>query len=220
MAIHFPNIKATFIHVPKTGGMSFYDWVGRNITEFDRPESNIHATACISACKTRWDDLGTTFSFVRNPYSRLVSMYLYNWNSALKAQEHRKNNPTLISLTPKEIIDDLKLIVLCSKGFDYWLDCICNDRDEIYGLYDANTATVDVSSWFSNTKLDIVIKTEYLSTEFYKIQDLLMPAQPRDPLPWINTTDHKPYRDYYDSTKQAMVARKFKDDLELFEYQF
>lgn len=218
MAIHFPTVPATFIHVPKTGGMSFYDWVNRNITVFDRPDVNTHSTACLDACKTRWTELGTTFSFVRNPYSRLVSMYLYNWNSATANQEYRKNNVSHFS--SKEIIDDLKLITVCSKGFDYWLDCICNDRDEIYKIYDGNPLTVDVSSWFNNIKIDIIIKTENLSSEFYKIQDLLTDGDCRDPIPWVNTTTHTDYRDYYNSASQKLVAKKFQTDLELFEYTF
>jgi hypothetical protein len=216
MPVHFPNIPATFIHVPKTGGTSFYHWLQKNISNYEQLAENNYATGSIIGAQQQWNSLGTTFSFVRNPYSRLVSMYEYQYAKAkIQIRDYRPG-----SIMVDSYLDHLRLIAISKKGFDYWIDCICNDKDEVYSIYDGDPTQVSVSSWFNGQLPNIVIKTEELSTEFYKIQDLLTGGTCRDPLPWVNTTEHKPYREYYNNTTKKLVADKFKDDLNLFDYDF
>jgi len=216
MAVHFPKADATFIHVPKTGGTSFYDWISRNVVDYDQQPNNNYEHGSIDGARRQWGNLGTIFSFARNPYSRLVSMYLYQYNEATnQIKAHQEGKAISGSL-----LDHLKLIAVSKKGFDYWVKCICADSEEIYSIYDGDPSTILVSSWYNGTVPNIIIKTEELNTEFYKIADLLTNGQSTEPLPWINTTQHTHYRDYYTSETQQLVYNKFKDDLELFRYKF
>ena len=215
MAVHFPQQRATFIHVPKTGGTSFYTWIEKNLTGYDQQAENIYETGCVVGAIKQWNDLGTVFSFVRNPYSRLVSMYEYQF---IKAKQHvemyKPGTPMQDSY-----MDHLKLIALSRKGFDHWVTAICTDDPAIYSIYDGHPDRISVASWFRGSMPNFVIKTENLNQEFYKIRELLAPGN-TDPLPWVNTTEHKPYREYYNETTKQLVAEKFKDDLDLFDYDF
>jgi hypothetical protein len=216
MSIHFPDIPATFIHVPRTGGTSFYKWVQKNIPNYIRLPEHNYATGSIENVQKTWNDLGTTFSFVRNPYSRLVSMYEYQYTKAkILIKDYQPG-----SLRGDSYLDHLRLIALSRKGFNYWIECICTNKEEIYNIYDGDPNQVSVNSWFSGQYPNIIIKTEELNKEFYKIQDLLTGGSCRDPLPWVNAVDHKPYQEYYNDTTRQMVAEKFKDDLTIFGYEF
>jgi hypothetical protein len=212
MPVHFPDVKATFIHVPKTGGTSFYEWIGRNMETYEQLPHNDYANGCMDAARARWGDLGTTFSFVRNPYSRLVSMYTYHYT---KAREYVANPSNHL---PMKLVDYMRVIAVSQKGFDYWLECVCYDKPELYNIGDAAPDRMSVSSWFNGTMPDIIIKTEELNQEFYRIQNLL--GSRFEPLPWVNTSEHKPYREYYNTDTRRMVEMKFKDDLDNFNYEF
>jgi hypothetical protein len=211
MSVHFPDSNATFIHVPKTGGTSFYEWIKRNIPVYDQQLDNIYALSCVDGAKAQWGDLGTVFTFVRNPYSRLVSMYHYQIK---KAKMQLQSNSS-----PQARLRSIKILALASNGFDYWLECIYYQKKELLDIH-PDPSTITVSSWFNGTVPDIVVKTEELGSEFYKIAELLTAGQSTDPLPWINTSEHKPYRDYYNAKTIGWVSEQFHDDLEMFEYTF
>jgi len=218
MSVHFPDSNATFIHVPKTGGTSFYKWIKKNISVYDQQPDNSYVLSCVDGAKAQWGNLGTVFSFVRNPYSRLVSMYHYQYAKALEHVQRKEQffrHPM-----PMKYTDYLKIIAVSSKGFDYWLECVYFRKKELFSVHDASPETMTVSSWFNGTVPDIIIRTEELNTEFYKISDLLTAGVCKDPLPWINTTEHRPYRDYYTPKTIGWVAEQFRDDLEIFGYQF
>jgi len=134
MAVHFLDVPATFIHVPKTGGTSFYHWIEENICNYEKPIENKYATGSILGAEKKWGDLGIIFSFVRNPYSRLVSMYEHQYSVAQKEIKGYYLNKGMSD----SYIDHLKLISVAKKGFNYWLECVCYDKPEIYNIYDGN----------------------------------------------------------------------------------
>jgi hypothetical protein len=218
MAVHFPNVKATFIHVPKTGGTSFYDWISRNITDYDQQPNNNFKEGSVLGATAQWGDLGTVFSFARNPYSRLVSMYLYQYEKAKDQLKRKAENPA--HQLAQKYTDYLKTISISAKGFDHWLECLCYNKNGMFTINDAHPNQVSVSSWYNGIIPNIIIKTENLNKEFYKISNLLTDGKSTEPLPWINTTHHKQYQDYYNSKTKQLVSERFKDDLELFEYKF
>jgi hypothetical protein len=215
MPVHFPEIKATFIHVPKTGGTSFYNWISENVNTYIQLPDNNYATGSINGATELWGDLGTTMSFVRNPYSRLVSMYEYQYAKAQLLVSTYKPGTNMSD----SLLDHLRLIALCKRGFEYWVKCVCTDSPEIYSIYDGNPNQISVSSWFNGTIPDVVVKTESLNTDFYKVRDVIAPGN-TTPLPWDNVTQHRPYRDYYNDETKKLVAMKFKDDLDNFNYDF
>lgn len=212
MAVHFPTNKATFIHVPKTGGTSFYNWIERNVPSYDMQAHNVYETGSMLGAAKQWGELGTTFSFVRNPYSRLVSMYHYHYAKA----QHYVRSPNVKH--PGKMIDFLKVIAVSSKGFEYWLECMYYEKEQLLGIADAARDRLTVCSWYNGQMPDIIIKMEELDSQFYKIQDLL--GCHTESLPHDNKSEHKPYREYYNDKMVGWVAEQFKEDLEAFGYQY
>jgi hypothetical protein len=81
------NKKYTFVHIPKTAGKSISAYIFKHAKEYYTLHDDSHAT--VSQIKTLNKDLGTTFAVSRNPYSRVVSLYRYLYETNIKklAQE-------------------------------------------------------------------------------------------------------------------------------------
>lgn len=86
----FHDLKAIFMHVERTGGVSIRKHLLHYETNFERIGSTKHYT--VEETKEKVGDLWNkyfTFGFVRNPYERLVSWYFAckknakTWNSPL-----------------------------------------------------------------------------------------------------------------------------------------
>lgn len=210
MPMHFPNIPATFIHVPKTGGTSFYKWAENNITDYLTPaEPNSFANGSVDGATGIYKNLGTVFSFTRNPYSRLVSMYFYHYNIS---KEYIK-----LHRSTKEMIESARTIAISSKGFDYWIEAVCLKKKELYCISDADPNKMTVTSWFCGVQPNIICRLENIEEDFKKIQDLL---DCHATFPHENVTDHKHYREYYNSYTKSLVEEMFKEDLDNFNYDF
>lgn len=71
------NHRFVFIHNPKTGGTSIIKALGGDLQTIE-PALHLTPLEAINCFfKDRWDDYHS-FSFVRNPWDRAVSLYLYH----------------------------------------------------------------------------------------------------------------------------------------------
>jgi hypothetical protein len=211
MAIHFENPLATFIHIPKTGGSSFERWVYDNIEKFDRKEK--HAT--LVQAKTFWEDLGFTFTFVRNPFARLVSMYHFIGQRAVEREHRRSEGIRVKKGCLRE--DDLQIINLYNKGFDYWINAWYENTPEFQDTPNGNWSRRDCQTFWVDEKIDLILKIENIKEEFNVIKELL---NCKIDLPHVNKSNHTSYRDYYNLTSKKLVEELMKDDLEKFNYDF
>jgi hypothetical protein len=218
MAVHFADVPATFIHLPKTGGTSFILWAEQNVKNHVH-SPNTHFT--LTEASELWSNLGTTFTFVRNPFSKLVSEYFFAIKTHSKRMSDRKQNPNIKEFDTN-ILDDIRILKMCEKGFGYWLECLYTDSEEFtkIGKYHPNRkyyGKTNMIEQLGHTMPTIVIKTEYLSNEFTVIQKLF---DCNKPIPHTNTTTHNSYTDYYDDRLIQMVEDMFGDDLTSFDYEF
>jgi hypothetical protein len=70
----------------------------------------------------------------------------------------------------------------------------------------------------SEQNLDFIIRYEQLHEDFSRLCDIL--GIKKKILPVINRGNRRPYPDYYDSELIQIVGTRFREDIELFGYEF
>jgi len=239
MSIHFLDVPATFIHIPRTGGTSFKWWIMKNIQGWkaDGFHDKVHHAQPV------WNDLGLVFTFVRNPYDRMLSVFHFIGQQTTKRIEDRKlhnqigkdwdSSPLTAHKRSREqemfdlLVGDNRMLEIYEKGFDYWLELLYQDADEFYengrnnswprGDKIPHRRNDPQVSWIKDAVNPLIIKTENLDTEFKKIQKLL---KCNKPLGKVNTTTHLHYRDVYSNSSRKLIELMFKEDLDTFNYDF
>lgn len=213
MAIHFPHIPATFVHVPKTGGTSFETWVMQNLPK--RYKTNTKHDDW-DACVRDWEDPGKLIAFCRNPWNRACSMYF--WGAYLAQDRiNRRARGLKVKATVTEDMDRA-IVELFHRGFPAWVRALYDDTDEFQDHFGVDLRPRDPQvSWFSGRQPDIIVRLEHVEQDFQQVQELLGCAQP---FPWVNRTEHDNHYSYYDDESRRLVAELFRDDIETFGYEY
>ena len=134
------------------------------------------------------------FTFVRNPWSRVVSFYHY--------QIERKWDyyPFDETIPFDEFVRDWMVTMpeQTSLNTHSCYDWISDENDKLM--------------------IDFVGTVENMQNDFNTICDKI--GIPRQELPHYNKTKHKHYTEYYDDETKQIVAEKYAKDIEYFGYEF
>ena len=172
------KLKIIFVHVPKTGGMSVTNALYRASDDVHRL-GQIHLPAFYRHPSIKWGDY-TSFAFVRNPWDRAVSAYLYSAKTLGTFEE-----------------------------FLHWHDY---RNGHSWPLFKPQTR------WVNDDKgrcfVSKVGRFERLQEDFAAF------CPTASPLPHLNSTEHKHYREFYTPQTRDWVAAKFADDIAQFGYTF
>ena len=194
--------KCIFVHIPRCGGSSmerFFvkkDWHG--IEENTKHLIASHARELYS---DYWDDY-FKFSFVRNPWSRMVSMSRWGKFNGVKIKDGK--------LDIRGYIKKLDNGVEIDKRTSY---SSCKMKKII-----SNAIYMNIL----NEELDFIGKFENYNEDFIKLSDLM--KLKINKLPIIKNYDksknEKNYTEYYDDETRQLVAEKYAKDIEYFNYKF
>ena len=66
--------------------------------------------------------------------------------------------------------------------------------------------------------MNYVMRFENLQEDFNAVCEKI--AIPKQELPHVNKSTHKEYTEYYDDELRALVAKLYRKDFELFEYEW
>ena len=176
----------SFIHIPKTSGVTLDKLIQAN------PSCNLSYLQHL-----RVVDTVKLFTFVRNPYDRIVSAYFYLKSN--KANEMQVAYNHIVS------------------RYDSFKDFILNmDKD---GLLEFITHIKPQWTWVINENGAIVPKV-FKIEEPEKIDAFLAEngisgwqEQPKE-----NTSEHEPYETYLDEEVIAEINRVYAKDFKLFNY--
>ena len=149
------------------------------------------------------------FSFVRNPWARILSYYFYvTGNEIPRKQNNQESNATASwaqSLKPDAI--QMYTNIKKAKNFKGALNFL-----KLKSFF----------NYFENTdgeiNLDFIGKTENLQEDFNTVCDKI--GIPQKQLPHKNKSKHKHYTEYYDEETKQIVAEKYAKDIETFGYEF
>lgn len=212
--------KYIFFHVPKNAGTAMYRIFGSPSGYFDW-----HAPAKVVKSVLPDFDKYYRFGFLRNPWSRMVSLYVRFIETDERAKAY--NNGKGLSHTPAD--------------FELWL--INHDDSENRRAYQNGTRWFGQSAhWETSISTTRKPQLDYLTdddgklllNEVGRFEDMgvglakicsritaLRGVVMNPVMPMVRKGNYsKPYREFYNPTSQAFIAEHFKKDIKFFDYEF
>jgi hypothetical protein len=197
--------KCIFIHIPRTAGSSIEIAIqGKNQWAVDMRRKHLIASTAKRLYKDYWDEY-FKFSFIRNPWDRVVSMCKYGnkhpreWNriygceitnGLLNMDNYEKIYPDGIEIDPR---------------FEF--------KNEIPQNIIPNSVYLNIL----NEKLDFVGRFENLKHDIEYISDKL---SRQITLPLVEKSIRKHYSVYYNEEVKNKVANTYLNDISRFGYEF
>jgi hypothetical protein len=200
-------MKAIFIHTPKCGGMTMSKICRDNGILIDpvnqdpqlineRRESNAYTSI------EKEKNIDFSFSFVRNPFGRLVSAWKCPWVSCKKINNESINMFNNFSHFVKDFA-----LKESDWPFFRWSHAM-PFTDPRQKLFDRDGKKI----------LDFIGKVESYKEDFKFVCGTI--GLTKQELPHRNQTKHKHYTEYYDDETREIVAQKYAKDIEYFGYKF
>lgn len=211
MIIHECN--AIFVHIPKTAGISLTHAIMSHIVGTDtsgeighlsnklkirfelrgkqkHKQAYNYVPADIS--KELWDNY-YKFAFIRNPWDRAVSEF--HWRHTLLTRKPSKNFKEFLGHCERRLQN-------IDKGI-YWTH--------------AQTQKSYVTNNIGDIILNDLFKFEDMDNNIKIISDKLNITLN---MKKYNSSNHKHYRKYYNCETEEIVRRLYKEDIEMFNYEF
>jgi chondroitin 4-sulfotransferase 11 len=179
-----------FIHINKTAGTSIGKAIGLPLKD--------HLTAREVIARIGMDKWDTAYKFtlVRNPWDKVVSHYEYR----------RKKNKTEIASR--------------NIPFSDWVRMTYGENKDTFYYNNPRSFQPQVE-WLKdnegNISIDFIGKFESIDKDFIQIKTIIgLDAE----LPHLNASKRVDYQSYYDDETRDIVARWFREDIEVFGYKF
>ena len=198
--------QCIFTHVPKTAGKSIRYLFG--LPEFEQDYkangANIEhgfGHKCLLESVNEWYfHKYFKFSFVRNPFDRIVSAYSYLDNGGCNAFDKQFRDEHLVPYKGdfRAFVEDLSGFLASSQHFRPQVVWLCDDRGKLL--------------------TDFIGRYESLERDASVVGKRF--GLPCREVPFLNASKRMPYRAYYDDSTRRRVAQAYGDDLELFSYRF
>jgi hypothetical protein len=187
--------KCVFIHIPKVAGTTVRNGIFKG--DYQGP--------VFKTIPKEWEEY-FSFTFVRNPYDRLVSAWKMFSNGMENSKWAFNNKPPMSGIS---FIDFLKLAVDDTIDF--------HSRDTIESVLRHHTLP-QVHSYHCFEYADFVGKFEDLEEDFKFIANKI--GLNNYNLTHLNKTKRKNYKEYYDEETFNIVSKHYKSDIETFDYSF
>ena len=187
--------KSIFIHTPKCGGMTMEHMCHNNNINIDPINQSPEWLKARPNFKNIEDEVFEySFSFVRNPFGRIVSAWKTPWVSENEFDKFSK------------FVKDF-----CVKPSNYnffrW--------SHVMSIFDPRMKLFNDQG---DQLVNFIGKMESYQSDFNTVCDKI--GIRRQKLPHKNKTKHKHYTEYYDDETREIVAEKYAKDIEYFGYKF
>jgi hypothetical protein len=214
--------KSIFIHIPKCAGCSVWEVFSKSAhcqhsePRISKAKLNLQSKFGSSTLEYFGHGVGKmskpfpyndkyqdffSFTFVRNPFDRLVSSFFF-----LKSGGHNQYNHELYNKYMRTRSGTFKDFIM-HKFNQESIDNVMHLKPQHFWAYKQN-----------NLCIDFVGKTEAINSDLSLLYEKL--GLKRLDLDTINTSDHKHYTEYYDEETKQIVAEKYAKDIEYFGYEF
>lgn len=191
---HANELKAIFIHIPKTGGNSIQKAL------FDNPSVHVPWSDYYKKSPKKFEKF-FKFAVVRNPWDRLVSSFFYLKNGGMNDEDKKWTS---------ENIKDF-------NNFEEFVLGWINDKNIYKGIH-----FIPQTYWIcdENKKImvDFIARLETINQDFLFIANKV--GSTKKKIEKINTSERSQYRNYYSDKTIEIVKNIYKDDIELFGYDY
>lgn len=191
------NHKCIFIHIPRTAGTSIERSIIPEWTWTDfKKEKHILASTAKFLYKDYWNDY-FKFSFVRNPWDRMLSMSKYGDFYGCKVENDKINIDQYMQKYSRIEIDP-------------------RSKSAIENVEPIKNA---VYLNILNEELDFIGRFENLQEDYSKVCSII---NCKNEIKHIepNQKKFKHYTEYYNDETREIVAEKYAKDVEYFGYEF
>ena len=188
--------RCIFIHIPRTAGTSIETCINPNWTfENFREEKHILASTARKIYRDYWDEY-FKFSFVRNPWDRMVSMSKYGSFYGCQVKSGKLDVMRYQKKFPRAEIDPR------SKS--------AGDKTAIIH----NAVYLNIL----NEELDFIGRFESLKEDYQKVCSIIKCSKS---LSHKEAGKNKEdYTKFYDIKTQKLVSKIYRKDIEYFNYKF
>ena len=184
--------NSIFIHIPKTAGTSISSCLRRG--KFKKYGYTHRTHEQILKNGDKYAEY-FKFSFIRNPFDKMVSEFKYFTNTQYKFP----------SDSVKKFYNNKSFSFFIRNFFTNKTGCRYHKMNFEQFLYPTE-------------KIDFIGRFENLQEDFNIVCDKI--GIPSKELSHINKTHHKHYTEYYDDETRQIVAEKYANDIEYFGYKF
>ena len=182
-----------FMHIPKCGGKTIRQnlKVVNNFRCYNHHEFDLLPEDVV--------EKSFIFSFVRNPWDRIVSLYCFWKNSTYLTDKNQSDYIVKNNLDFKSFVINLM------------------QMDSIF--YQKRHPMPYIDFFFMNpSNIDFIGKFENFQEDFNVVCDKI--GIPHQKLSHVNKGKHKHYTEYYDEETKQIVAELYAKDIEYFGYTF
>jgi chondroitin 4-sulfotransferase 11 len=176
-----------YIHINKTGGRSVEKL-------FDNKCDHTYSLEYIKKLGRKKYNSYFKFTFVRNPWDRLVSQYSFRRQLAIRTVRC-------------DLMDNFKDWAKCAYHPDRKVKRKIKKKNQLDWIIDKK----------GNIAVDFVGRFENINEDWKKICTKLSIDLK---LPHANKSKHKHYTEYYDDELIELVRNKFKKDIKYFGYEY
>jgi|APGre2960657444_1045066.scaffolds.fasta_scaffold30739_3 hypothetical protein len=226
MIIDSPNQSNTpliFVHIPKTGGMSTLNSL--SCFEIIYHKNIKHDIEKIKN-KNKNPENYLSFTIIRNPWDRMVSNYFFH-----KQRTHNDITLHKLLFKPDEKEKLKNWIEKHNDEDEFWKKHEFKDWLKLFGEKESTKSSSIYHDTIKTTYMDLIgvngkISVDYIINlhNFKKEINLIktLSGKPFNDPKHVhkNKSDHKDYREYYDSKSIEIVEKLFKKDIEVFNFKF
>lgn len=187
--------KCVFIHIPKTAGFSIREGIFNG--DYTGP--------VFKTIPKNWEQY-FSFTFVRNPYDRMVSAWKMFSDGMLKSRWSFNNKPPLEGIS---FYDFLQIAIDGSIDHD--------SRNSIESVLRHHTLP-QVHPYHCYEFAKFIGKFENLEDDFQVIADKI--GLNNYSFAHLNKTNRKSYKEYFTNETYDLVSKHYKEDILKFDYSF
>ena len=188
--------RVVFIHVPKNAGTSLYETFGMDVPD----NTHCPVTGYLASDAARFHD-SYSFGFVRNPWDRIVSAFQYLKHQPISDDDKRWATQTL---APFETFEDF-MVAMERRSF----------RNRVVGWRHFKPQWHFLTDWSGRNAVNYIGRFETLAKDVDIIGDAIG-VTPQ--LTLKNSTERKPYFNYYSPQSRRLVAKIYAKDITRYNY--